>query len=239
MNSLNRPRFSETGASHNVRASILILLLATAGMPMLGASWTPINSGLPGATKGVTGLTIDLAVPSTLYAWTSDGDVFKSTDGAASWKPVGGIGGGVNALVIDPKNTSTLYAATVFGISKSTDGGASWYWASSSGLAGGPILSLAIDPMTSATLYAVTLGGIFESTDAGGSWYPKNSGLPPDGSILSAYLDPMHPSTIYAVGNRIFPIPGSVIFKSADGGISWAAMSIVPGATFSGFPDNP
>src|SRR5579863_477745 len=239
MNSLDRPRFSGASGSHNVRALILITLLATAGMSLLGATWTAINSGLPGATKGLTGITIDPAVPSTLYAWTSDGDVFKSVDGAASWEPVGAVGGAVNILVIDPQKTSTLYSATVFGLSKSTDGGANWHWANSSGLAG-PILSLAIDPMTNATLYAVTLGGLFKSTDAGGSWYPKNSGLPPDGSILSVYLDPIHPSTIYAVGNRIFPIPGgSVIFKSADGGTSWVAMNTVPGTTFSGFPDNP
>ena len=225
-----------------VRALILITLLATAAVSMLGGSWTAINSGLPGGTKGITGLTLDPAVPSTLYAWTSSGDVFKSMDGAASWKPVGSIGGGVNVLVVDPHKTSTLYAATVYGLSKSTDGGASWQWANS-GLAGGPISWLAIDPITSATLYAVTtFGGLFKSTDAGGSWSELNNGLPADGSILSVYLDPKHPSTIYAVGNTMFrylkPSVG-VIFKSTDGGTSWAAMNTVPDATFSGYPDNP
>jgi photosystem II stability/assembly factor-like uncharacterized protein len=240
MNSLNRPRFSGTRTSHHVRALILITVLATAAVSMLGGSWTAINSGLPGAIQGVTGVAIDPAVPSTIYAWSSAGDVFKSMDGAASWKPVGGFGG-VNLLVIDPQKTSTLYSAGLYGLAKSTDGGASWHGANS-GLAGGSVSWLAIDPITSATLYAVTSSGLFKSTDAGGSWSAKNNGLPSDGSILSVYLDPIHPSTIYAVGNTtvsfLRPSAG-VIFKSADGGTSWAAMNTVPDATFSGFPDNP
>lgn len=125
MNSLNRPKFAGTRVSHYVRSLSIITLLATAAMPMLGGSWTAINSGLPGAIQGVVGLTIDPAVPSTLYACTSGGDVFKSMDGAASWKPLGGVGG-ANLLVLDPQKTSTLYVATRNGIVKSTDGGASW-----------------------------------------------------------------------------------------------------------------
>jgi len=218
----------------------LITLLATAAMSMLGGSWTAINSGLPGATQGISGVAIDPAVPSTLYAWSSAGDVFKSTDGAASWQPVVGVGGGVNLLVIDPQKTSTLYAVSIYGISKSADGGASWQGASS-GLAGAPILWLAIDPITRAMLYAVTSSGLYKSTDAGGSWSVKNQ-LPSDGSILGVYIDPIHPSTIYVLGNTTgsyLKPSASVIFKSADGGTSWAAMNVVPDATFSGFPDNP
>jgi photosystem II stability/assembly factor-like uncharacterized protein len=228
MNSLDRPRFSGTRTSHNVRALILITLLATAGISMLGASWTPINSGLPGATQGVVALTIDPAVPSTLYACTSGGDVFKSLDGAASWTPVAGVGG-ANALVIDPQKTSTLYAATSHGVLKSTDGGASWHGANS-GLTDTSINGLAINPMTSATLYAVTSSGLFKSTDAAGSWNSMNSGLPPGASIQTVVLDPTHPWTIYAGGDALF--------KSEDGGTSWATLNTVPGAIFSGYAES-
>ncbi len=228
MNSLNRLRFSGTRISHDVRLLILVTLLATAGMSLLGASWTSINSGLPGATQGVVALTIDPAVPSTLYACTSAGDVFKSMDGATSWAPVGGVGG-ANALVIDPQKTSTLYVATLHGIVKSTDGGATWHGANS-GLTGDSVSSLVIDPITSATLYAVTSSGIFKSTDAGGSWYPKNSGLPSGASIQTVVLDPTHPWTIYA--------GGSAFFKSEDGGTSWAALNTAPGTFFSGYAES-
>src|SRR5665213_740900 len=182
-------RADQTGESKLSRTRnilTLITLLATAAMSMLGGSWTAINSGLPGATQGISGVAIDPAVPSTLYAWSSAGDVFKSTDGAASWQPVVGVGGGVNLLVIDPQKTSTLYAVSIYGISKSADGGASWQGASS-GLAGAPILWLAIDPITRAMLYAVTSSGLYKSTDAGGSWSVKNL-LPSDGSILGVYI---------------------------------------------------
>ena len=224
MNSLNRTRFAGTRISH------IITLLATAAMPMLGGSWTAINSGLPGASLGVVALTIDPAVPSTLYACSSAGDVFKSNDGAASWQPVSGVGG-ANVLVIDPHKTSTLYAATRTGILKSTDGGASWQSANS-GLTGFSVSWLALDPTTSATLYAATSSGLFKSTDAGGSWSSLNSGLPSNASIQSVYLDPLHPSTIYAVGSN------DVIFKSADGGTSWAALNTVPDTIFTVFADS-
>ncbi len=200
MNSLDGPRSPGTRPSYHLRASILITLLATAAMPMPGASWTAINSGLPGATQGVTGVAIDPAVPSTLYAWTSAGDVFKSMDGAASWTPLGGVGG-ATALAIDPQKTSTLYAATTHGLLKSPDGGASWHGANS-GLTDTSIIWLAINPITSATLYAVTSSGLFKSTDAAGSWSLINSGLPPGTSTV--VLDPIHPSTIYAVGDALF-----------------------------------
>ena len=228
MNSLNRSGFSGTRISHNVRASIFITLLATTGMSLLGASWTPINSGLPGTTQGVVGLTINPAAPSTLYAWTSSGDVLKSTDSAASWTPVGGVGG-VNALVIDPQKTSTLYVATLHGIVKSMDGGATWH-AANSGLTGDSVSSLAIDPITSATLYAATSSGLFKSTDAAGSWNSINSGFPSDASIQNVVLDPTHPWTIYALGNAPF--------KSEDGGTSWAALNTVPGTIFSGYAES-
>ncbi len=230
MNSLNSPRFAGSRISHNVRALSIITLLATAAVPMLGGSWTAINSGLPGATPGVVALTIDPAVPSTLYACSSAGDVFKSMDGAASWTLVGGVGG-ANLLVIDPQKTSTLYAATRHGIVKSTDGGASWQ-AANSGLTGFSVSQLALDPTTSATLYAATSSGLFKSTDAGASWSSLNSGLPQDASIQSVYLDPIHPSIIYAVGSN------DIIFKSADGGTSWAALNTVPDIIFTVFADS-
>ena len=214
---MNSPRFLGTGISHNVRALIPITLLATAGMPMLGGSWTPINSGLPSTTPGVVTLAIDPTTPSTLYACTRGGDVFKSMDGAASWKPVGGIGG-ATVIAIDPQKTSTLYAVTGHGILRSADGGASWRDANS-GLADIPVSLLPIDPVTSATLYAVTSRGIFKSTNAGGSWSSINSGIPQDASIQTVVLDPISPSTVYAVALS------GVIFKSADGGTTWAAIN--------------
>ena len=55
--------------------------------------------------------------------------VFKTTDGGASWSQAsaGLPGPFVVTLVMDPQNTSTLYALINFyGVFKTTDGGTSW-----------------------------------------------------------------------------------------------------------------
>ena len=116
--------------------------------------------------------------PSTLYAVASN-NTFKSTDGGGSWNVISGIVR-VRLLVIDPTNSSTIYAGTFpnyadtfrvpfYSILKSTDGGESWN-AINTGLPPDTfILALAIDPMMPSTVYAAG-NGIFRSTDGGGSW---------------------------------------------------------------------
>ena len=92
--------------------------------------------------------------PSTLYAATSRGGVFKTTNGGASWSPVNsGLDGlaalGVLSLAIDPTAPDTVYAGTGSGLYKTTTGGASWSLANT-GLTS-VVNALAIDPMAPAT----------------------------------------------------------------------------------------
>src|SRR5262245_46079105 len=76
--------------------------------PPVANAWT--SNGPEGAS--ITSLAIDPGNPNTLYAGSDAGQVFKSTNGGASWrapeirlteKPV-------TALTIDPLNSTTIYA---------------------------------------------------------------------------------------------------------------------------------
>ena len=63
----------------------------------------------------VYALAIDPATPSTLYAGTGGGGVFKSTNGGGTW---GAVNTGLTdtvvfALAIDPATPGTLYAGTM------------------------------------------------------------------------------------------------------------------------------
>src|SRR5262249_29822598 len=117
------------------------------------------------------------------------------------------------ALAITSSPPTAVYAAPFGGVSKSTDGGASWV-AMSAGL-DNPVDALAIDPVTSSNVYAGTDGGaaVFKSTDAGAHWHAAGTG------IFTTYvsvliIDPTAPQTLYA-GTFLG------IFKSTDAAASW------------------
>src|SRR2546426_828887 len=138
------------------------------------------------AQETVSGLSSDVsavaivAPPPALYAGTSGGGVFKSTNEGGSWSAVNtGLNNtSIFALAIDPAAPATLYAGTDGGgVFKSTNGGGRWS-AVNIGLTNAVILTLAIDPAAPATVYAGTDGGgVFKSTNGGSSWSTVNAGL--------------------------------------------------------------
>ena len=108
--------------------------LLSAAATVAGAEWSEIGSGLPRTIAAVNSLAIDSATPSTLYAIDCNGRLFKSIDSGGSWKARGSVAG-VSFVVVDPTDSSTIYAATEHGVFKSADGGENWAGADS-GLAG-------------------------------------------------------------------------------------------------------
>jgi photosystem II stability/assembly factor-like uncharacterized protein len=148
-----------------------------------GATFGAINTGLPrspGFPPGEVSIrtfAIDPQDSSILYAWTetchqsavtgpfsiftcANAGLFKSANGGADWEQAGPAlpdGGDGAALVIDPKNSATMYtlSGSVF---RSTDRGATWS-ALNSGQSTQRFTSLAMDPWNSGTLYAGSSGG--------------------------------------------------------------------------------
>ncbi len=93
----------------------------------------------------------------------------------AVWSPNGLQDAFVGPLVIDPTNTSTLYAGGAGDAFKSTDGGANWVGINN-GLTNTEVFALAIDPTKTSTLYAAA-DGVFASSDGGVNWTPIRTGL--------------------------------------------------------------
>jgi photosystem II stability/assembly factor-like uncharacterized protein len=109
-----------------------------------GASWfKPMASGTLFASR----LIIDPTNSEVLYAIVFN-NVWKSTDGGASWTPTTLQQAGI--LEIDPQTPSTLYVANQMGLHKTTDGGASWH----SSLDDRAITTIALDPKQTSTIYA-------------------------------------------------------------------------------------
>ena len=139
-----------------------------------GVTWTQSNSGLQ-ANEFVGYLTVDPQTPTTVYFVGTAGNlcaqnnscggnqIFKSTDGAATWGPAsGGLPSDslITSLAIDPQNPRILYAARYGGgIFKTTDGGGTW--SSLSSAAG--VWNLVVDPQNHDTVYALTFAGECQS----------------------------------------------------------------------------
>src|ERR1019366_552602 len=100
---------------------------------------------------------VDFPLAHPLQGTPGARPLWKSTDSGTTWTPIDDLPFAlVQALVVDPSNPNTLYAATAdLGVFKSVDGGVKWT-SSSTGIAGTNIQTLAIDPTNPRTLYAAT-----------------------------------------------------------------------------------
>jgi hypothetical protein len=108
-----------------------------------------------------------------------------------------------------------------------------------SGTVAGQVRDLAIDPRVNGaepTLYAAcNSAGVWKSEDGGASWKPLNDQLP-SLRIGAIALDPDNPDIVYAGSGNLFDGShgerrGAGLFKSADGGKSWAPIDGGPGGS--------
>ncbi|MBK5258422.1 MAG: hypothetical protein JJE51_02440 [Thermoanaerobaculia bacterium] len=200
----------------------LYALVADGFVKSVNGGMTWIAGGTVGSTYyGYygTSLTVDPVVPSTLYI-ASDG-IFKSSDGGTTWSDLPtdrSLTADIRSIVIDPSNTSVLYAGVAShyyrperGILKSVDAGVSWTVV---GLPSESVMSMLIDPVKPTTVYAGTQRGeIFRSVDSGGEW--SQFGEPLDAAVLALAVDrsgrhirAATPSGVYAydIGDPRLPI---------------------------------
>ncbi len=121
---LSALRFSRRCSAFLLAITLLCFLGGASALFAQVPTWTSI--GPEGGT--IFGLAIDPTTPTTLYAGTFGGVVFKSADGGSSWSAVTDLTGkSVLALAIDPTTPTTLYAGTEGGgVFKSIDGGGNW-----------------------------------------------------------------------------------------------------------------
>ena len=132
--------------------------------------------------------------------------------GTGTWTRTGPFGGGITAVVLDPASSATVYASSLNGIFKSTDGGTSWSNPAGEGKPG-LVNEMAIG--TDGVLYA-KLGsgrsGVFKSTDAGASWAEVNASR-----ANAIAVDRSISPTVY------LGVSGQGVLRSSDGGTTWTS----------------
>ena len=193
-----------------------------------GKTWT--HMGLAD-TNTIARIVVHPANPDVVYVaaagheWTSNPErgVFKTTDGGKTWAKVLFVNDqtGATDLVMDPRSSDTLYAATWQRTRRKWN-----------------------DPRN---FPDYTGSGIYKTTDGGKTWKPVNAGLPearfrgrigldlclakPD--VLYALVDnyevsrqptPEELTNSYGVPSSGF-IKGATVFRSDDGGGSWKQTS--------------
>jgi photosystem II stability/assembly factor-like uncharacterized protein len=211
--------------------------------------WRSIGPYRGGRALAVAGIPGD---PETFYFGAAAGGVWKTTDGGASWLPLtdGTAISSVGALAIAASDHNVIYVGTGEaaprgdmtngdGIYKSVDGGKSW---SHIGLEDTrQVGALIIDPHNPDVVLVAALGhafgpnkerGVFRTTDGGRSW-TKVLYKDEQSGAIDVSFDPNDPRIVYAAlwQARRLPWnfssggPGSGLYRSADGGVTWKQLS--------------
>ena len=160
---------------------------------------------------------------------SSQSSAFQPTVG--SWKFVGLNNYIIHSFTVDPNNPNILYAGTaIYGIFKSSDGGATWNTVNN-GITNhaGYFTEIIVDPTNSNILYAGGVSvddgntGILKSTNGGASWAYVHNGITnvgfggPPRDVFSMVMDNSNHNIIYAaLGSRC----GSV-YKTSDAAGTW------------------
>ncbi|HEY6253794.1 MAG TPA: sialidase [Candidatus Angelobacter sp.] len=200
----------------------------------------------------------------TVFAGSASGGVWKSINGATTFKPVFDKEDvqSIGAVTIDPSNHKIVWVGTGEswtrnsvsvgdGIYKSTDGGENW---TLMGLKDSEHISrILVDPTDSNTIYACATGhifddnnerGVYKTSDGGQTWQRVLAGANTSTGCAMLSMSAKEPKTIYA---SLWDFrrqgwtfrsggPGSGLFKSTDGGQRWT--EITPSAN-NGLPEKP
>ncbi len=209
-----------------------------------GQSWAPLDD-YP-ASLAIGCMVMEPGNPDHLYVGTGEGGyfdtiegtsntaailgagIFESTDGGDTWNQMPSTDNAnfqaVSRMVIDPRNTAIIFAATREGIFHSQDTGATWTQRSFE-----PALDIDIHPTDSSKMLAGQgHDTCLYSTDAGLSWQ-EASGFSGDVHRTEVAYAVSNPDVVYAAmsipQNSI--ISSLSIWRSDDGGQTFVRKTVV------------
>lgn len=165
-------------------------------------------------------IVIDPNNPDNVYAARGTLGYYRSSDGGETWTTVKSTLRFVYCLLIDPTNTSIMYAGSYGSVYKSTDKGNSW-----AKILDGAAPTLAISPKRPEAIIAALRnfdkgrGGVLISDDRGATW--KNTTPNFERSdFWACAIDPKDPNRMYAGESS-----GGGVFRTLDGGKKWTPIN--------------
>ena len=177
-----------------------------------GATWSDHSAALPAGTGAR--LAIEPTSPGILYLLQA-GKIFRSLDGAASWRETRSAGlpiaAGPHGLVV----AGNLASGTV----KSGDGGRTWEEIATPPI--DAVTGYAFGPAPGQIYASGNALGVMASDDGGQSWHAANHGLTAT-SVLAVAVDPSRPTRLYAaLADGDSPLRISGVWKTPNGGATW------------------
>ncbi len=222
-------------------------------------AWEYVDTGFP--VLGVGAIAIDPLDSNVIYIGTGEVygyqnslggvtvrttrgsygiGILKTIDGGATWSKsldwTQEQQRGVQALALNPTNSSIIYAGTTEGTYKSMNAGASWTLVHNVPMA----MDIDLNPLDPNIVFVACgdLGSpgaaVYRSKDAGATWQKLTNGLPANytgKTILD--IHPLEPNIIYAHVANDFNSLG--IYRSTDSGDTWERRSSLDIAQYQGW----
>ncbi|MGA8528676.1 MAG: exo-alpha-sialidase [Acidobacteriaceae bacterium] len=208
----------------------------------------------PWEFKRVWHLEPSLTDAEAVYAGIEDAALFKSTDGAHSWKELSGLRGHgtgpkwqpgaggmcLHTVILDPKDPDRIYIAiSAAGAFRTDDGGETWkpinkglrsqFIPDPNAEVGHCVHHIAMNPKRPGVLFMQKHWDVMRSDDSGDSWREVSGNLPTDfGFAIDVHSH--DPETIYVApiksDSEHFPLEGKLqVWRSRSGGDEWEALT--------------
>lgn len=179
----------------------------------------------------------------------AQGALYESRDSGKTWSTLFTFqgAGAIRAIAILPPSSSDrifLVGTEKAGVFRTTDGGTSFAPANQ-GLNDRSITSIAVSAGTAngSGVFATTWNdGVFYSNNGGESWTEQNNGVTKDhqaDDFQESHFYGLGVSTSFAQDKTIFLGAFAGLFRSQDGGVTWAETDVLPSNLIVGLSISP